>query len=81
MIGHLQCVVLDCPDALALAGFYQALVGGEVNRPDRRWSLDEHRRPSTPTSVWSSLFRESTTITRPSGRTPPGHSSFTSTST
>ncbi|MCG5214271.1 VOC family protein [Streptosporangium sp. KLBMP 9127] len=41
MIGNLQCVVLDCPDALALARFYQVLVGGEVNRPDRRWSLDE----------------------------------------
>ncbi|MEV4318729.1 VOC family protein [Actinocrispum sp. NPDC049592] len=39
MIGELQCVVLDCPDAVGLARFYQALVGGEVNRPDRRWGV------------------------------------------
>ncbi|MFK3984746.1 VOC family protein [Micromonospora sp. NPDC050397] len=37
MIGKLQCVVLDCPDVLALAGFYEALLGGTVNKPDRRW--------------------------------------------
>jgi catechol 2,3-dioxygenase-like lactoylglutathione lyase family enzyme len=35
----LQCVVLDCPDDDELARFYHALLGGEVNRPDRRWSL------------------------------------------
>jgi hypothetical protein len=39
VIGKLQCIVLDCPDAQELARFYQALVGGEVNRPDARWSL------------------------------------------
>ncbi|MFF3762540.1 VOC family protein [Streptomyces sp. NPDC001922] len=41
MIGNLQCVVLDCPDPRALARFYAAVLGGEVDRPDRRWSLDE----------------------------------------
>jgi predicted enzyme related to lactoylglutathione lyase len=41
MIGSLQCVVLDCPDVLELAGFYQALVGGAVNQPDARWALDD----------------------------------------
>jgi catechol 2,3-dioxygenase-like lactoylglutathione lyase family enzyme len=41
MIGNLQCVVLDCADVTELARFYQALLGGEVNRPDRRWSLDD----------------------------------------
>jgi catechol 2,3-dioxygenase-like lactoylglutathione lyase family enzyme len=41
MIGSLQCVVLDCPDPAELARFYRALVGGEVNRPDRRWSVDD----------------------------------------
>lgn len=41
MIGILQCVVLDCSDALGLTRFYEQLVGGEVNRPDRRWSLDD----------------------------------------
>lgn len=41
MIGNLQCVVLDCADVVPLGRFYQALLGGEVNRPDRRWSLDD----------------------------------------
>ncbi|HEY4459455.1 MAG TPA: VOC family protein [Pseudonocardiaceae bacterium] len=41
MIARLQCVVLDCADVGALARFYQALVGGEVNRPDRRWALGD----------------------------------------
>jgi catechol 2,3-dioxygenase-like lactoylglutathione lyase family enzyme len=35
----LQCVVLDCADDEELARFYHVLLGGEVNRPDRRWSL------------------------------------------
>ncbi len=42
MIGELQCVVLDCPDVLGLARFYEALLGGEVNRPDPRWAVDDH---------------------------------------
>ena len=37
MIAELECVVLDCPQPRALAEFYQALLGGEVNKPDRRW--------------------------------------------
>ncbi len=41
MIGTLQCVVLDCHYPAALARFYAALLGGEVDRPDPRWSLDE----------------------------------------
>jgi catechol 2,3-dioxygenase-like lactoylglutathione lyase family enzyme len=41
MIGRLQCVVLDCPEPRALAAFYRGLLGGDVDRPDRRWSLDE----------------------------------------
>ncbi|WP_371618583.1 VOC family protein [Streptomyces sp. NBC_00454] len=40
MIAEMQCVVLDCPDPTALATFYQSLTGGEVNRPDRRWTTD-----------------------------------------
>ncbi|MBP2471374.1 catechol 2,3-dioxygenase-like lactoylglutathione lyase family enzyme [Crossiella equi] len=39
-LGALQCVVLDCPAPRELAGFYRGLLGGEVDRPDRRWSLD-----------------------------------------
>jgi catechol 2,3-dioxygenase-like lactoylglutathione lyase family enzyme len=38
MIGRVQCIVIDCPNARELAEFYRALLGGEVNRPDPRWS-------------------------------------------
>jgi hypothetical protein len=41
VIGRLQCVVLDCPDVLELAVFYQALLGGQVNQPDPRWAVGE----------------------------------------
>jgi hypothetical protein len=50
VIGSLQCVVLDCADDVVLARFYQALLGGEVNRPDRRWSLEDG---------WSTLHLDS----------------------
>ncbi|MGA5197390.1 VOC family protein [Streptomyces exfoliatus] len=46
MIADLQCVVLDCPAPRVLAEFYRAVLGGEVDRPDRRWSVDE---------AWSTL--------------------------
>lgn len=41
MIASLECVVLDCPDVRALAEFYRSIVGGAVNRPDPRWSVDD----------------------------------------
>ncbi|GAA2673571.1 MULTISPECIES: VOC family protein [Actinosynnema] len=41
MAPRLQCLVIDCPDARGLARFYAAVLGGEVDRPDPRWSLDE----------------------------------------
>ncbi|MFE1958174.1 VOC family protein [Streptomyces sp. NPDC059479] len=41
MIAKLQCVVLDCADALELARFYGSLLGGVVNRPDPRWALGD----------------------------------------
>ncbi|MCZ4119769.1 VOC family protein [Streptomyces sp. H39-S7] len=41
MIAKLQCVVLDCPDARALARFYGTLLGGAVNRPDPRWAVGD----------------------------------------
>jgi len=41
MIAKLQCVVLDCADVAPLAQFYQSLLGGTVNQPDPRWSLDD----------------------------------------
>ncbi len=50
MVGVLQCVVLDCPEPRVLAEFYQGVLGGEVDRPDRRWTLD---------AEWSTLHAES----------------------
>ncbi|WP_318212516.1 VOC family protein [Streptomyces sp. SJL17-1] len=41
MIAELQCLVIDCPAPAELAEFYRAVLGGEVDRPDGRWSLDE----------------------------------------
>jgi catechol 2,3-dioxygenase-like lactoylglutathione lyase family enzyme len=41
VIGLVQCIVLDCSDAVELAKFYRALLGGEINRPDPRWSTSE----------------------------------------
>jgi catechol 2,3-dioxygenase-like lactoylglutathione lyase family enzyme len=41
VIGKLQCVVLDCPDVLELARFYQSLLGGAVNQPDPRWAVSD----------------------------------------
>ncbi|WP_033436390.1 VOC family protein [Saccharothrix sp. NRRL B-16314] len=41
MVGVLQCVVIDCPEPKALASFYQGVFGGEVDKPDRRWKLDD----------------------------------------
>ncbi len=41
MNATLQCLVLDCPDDEVLARFYRALLGGEVNREDRRWGVGD----------------------------------------
>jgi Glyoxalase-like domain len=41
VIASLQCVVLDCADVYELSGFYRSVLGGAVNQPDPRWSLDE----------------------------------------
>lgn len=49
VIGNLQCVVLDCPEPAVLAEFYRELLGGEVDRPDRRWSVDD---------AWSTVHTE-----------------------
>ncbi|MFF0548777.1 VOC family protein [Streptomyces sp. NPDC004311] len=53
MIAELQCVVLDCPEPRVLAAFYRTLLGGDVDRPDRRWSVDE---------TWSTLHTPSGTV-------------------
>nr|WP_153426547.1 VOC family protein [Streptomyces alkaliphilus] len=49
VIAKLQCVVLDCADPVGLSRFYRALLGGVVNRPDPRWSLDDN---------WATLHTE-----------------------
>ncbi|MGW6915992.1 VOC family protein [Kitasatospora sp. NPDC054939] len=72
MIGRLQCIVLDCPDPSVLARFYAGLLGGEVDRPDPRWSLDAH---------WSTLHTDSGEVVcfqrvedfRPPQWPDPGH--------
>ncbi|WP_031063340.1 VOC family protein [Streptomyces sp. NRRL WC-3742] len=53
MIGKLQCLVIDCSEPAALARFYAALLGGEVDRPDARWTL----HPS-----WSTLHLDGGTV-------------------
>jgi hypothetical protein len=53
VIADLQCVVLDCPEPVELAGFYQSVLGGTVNRPDRRWALGDD---------WATLHTESGTV-------------------
>lgn len=50
MIAKLQCIVLDCPDVIKLARFYQSVLGGAVNQPDSRWSL---------TDDWATLHADS----------------------
>lgn len=37
MIGKLGSVVLDCPDPTALAAFYTAVLGGDVEEADEDW--------------------------------------------
>ncbi|MCZ4100130.1 VOC family protein [Streptomyces sp. So13.3] len=37
MIGKLGSVVLDCPDPKALAAFYAAVLGGDVEEADDDW--------------------------------------------
>ncbi|MET7758483.1 VOC family protein [Streptomyces sp. NPDC005389] len=46
MIAELQCLVIDCPAPAELAEFYCSVLGGEVDRPDRRWALGD---------AWSTL--------------------------
>ncbi|MGW1163018.1 VOC family protein [Streptomyces sp. NPDC002513] len=50
MIAKLQCVVLDCSDVRELSRFYLSLLGGVVDQPDPRWSLDDN---------WSTLHTDS----------------------
>jgi hypothetical protein len=49
VIANLQCVVLDCSDALELAQFYQSLLGGVINQAEaqRRAKRKTARSPNT----------------------------------
>lgn len=61
-IGRLGVTAFDCPDALALADFYNSILGGdlvpgdddgwvEVHTPTGRLAfqqIDDHRRPTWP---------------------------------
>lgn len=65
MIGELQCTVLDCRDPKVLATFYARLLGGEVDRPDRRWTTD---------ASWSTLHLPGGSVLafqRAAGHRPP----------
>ena len=59
MIGTLRAYALDCPDPVALAGFYAELVGGRVVVEDAEWVelegtslafqlVEAYRRPVWP---------------------------------
>ncbi len=48
-IATLGAVVLDCPDPVALARFYTALIGGTVEDDGGRWvDLTGPRAPRSP---------------------------------
>jgi hypothetical protein len=61
-IGRLDAVALDCADPVELAGFYRAILGGEIYAiPDGRWvevqtprgtvacqRIDDYRPPTWP---------------------------------
>jgi catechol 2,3-dioxygenase-like lactoylglutathione lyase family enzyme len=44
-VARLQVVALDCPDPAALAAFYAAVLGTEIERDDGDWV---QLRPGTP---------------------------------
>lgn len=57
MIAELQCAVLDCPDPVRLAGFYAAALGGETDRPDKRWAQGEGRAAVRTPAGWVLCFQ------------------------
>ncbi len=75
-IARLRTVVIDCPDAAALAEFYRQLVGGEVTsvaddwvvlepEPGRRLAFqqtDEYAPPTWPTAERPQQFHLDVTI-------------------
>ncbi|OBK70971.1 VOC family protein [Mycobacterium sp. 1274761.0] len=70
MIGKLRSVVVDCRQPHQLAGFYQAVLGGNLRREDDTWSVltdpsgrrlafqlsPEHEPPTFPDAHGSQQF-------------------------
>ena len=73
-IARLRAVALDCPDPRALAEFYRALVGGELQVVEDEWvSLRDG-------GAVRLSFQRVEDHRPPSGLTANRHNSFTSTS-
>src|SRR5512133_2606162 len=47
-VGRLSLVVIDCPDAVALGGFYAALLGVGVKDSEPAWVTLEGEQPGMP---------------------------------
>ena len=47
-VGRLSLMVIDCPDAVALSGFYAALLGVGVKDSDPSWVTLEAEQPGMP---------------------------------
>jgi catechol 2,3-dioxygenase-like lactoylglutathione lyase family enzyme len=70
MIGNIRSVVVDCRNPQALAGFYQEVLGGTVDKADETWSVltdptgrrlafqlsPEHEAPRFPDPCGSQQF-------------------------
>ncbi|GGF43204.1 VOC family protein [Williamsia phyllosphaerae] len=77
-IGFVNAVILDCPDTVALATFYQRVLGGQLDAADPSWvKLDcglgganlvfqpspEHRPPTFPDPHASQQFHLDVQVT------------------
>ena len=71
-IATLGAIVLDCPDPVALAGFYAQILGGEVKRHDDEpdW-VELEGAPGTPLN-----FQAAPGFVPPSWPSPDGSQQF-----
>jgi len=60
-VGRLSLMVIDCPDAVVLSGFYAALLGVGVKDSDPSWVTLEAEQPGMPALAFQ----------RVAGYTPP----------